>query len=227
MSPAPPENVEQQHHLTFARRCRWLTELFHSVAVHGRARKLGAPSGVSVASLWEKEVSSGRGASLIQRVSFSICRKGPGHVGFRPTLCERYLLGQSMGRPYRARVKPERLSNYADAHHGDLFPGPAIKMQRPARWDHRFGGDGCIRRRPTWKFGSSLLLAQTGFFTQAATRTQFVGMTTQLTSPHPGRVHDIWYGAGTMDNLPFQTSQSSLADRDDLMPIVQPMLIGW
>jgi hypothetical protein len=32
-----------------------------------------------------------------------------------------------MGRPYRARVAPERLFNYADAHHGDLFPGPTLK----------------------------------------------------------------------------------------------------
>jgi hypothetical protein len=110
MGPARPEDVEQQHHLTFAGSGRWLADASprhgHTVIVvtAGHARKLGTPSGVSVASLWEKEASCGRGATIIQRVCFTICRKGFGHVRFRPSLCGRYLLVQLMGRPYQARV---------------------------------------------------------------------------------------------------------------------------
>jgi transposase len=64
--------------------------------------------------------------------------------------------------------------------------------------------------------------------TRAATRTQFVGMTARPSSHILGAFTTLGMLPGATCNLSFYRRVNALlADHDDLIPIVQPMLIAW
>ncbi len=59
-------------------------------------------------------------------------------------------------------------------------------------------------------------------------RAQLIGMTTRLSNHIRGVLKTFGLLPGTMRGLPFDRRvEALLADRDDLAPIVQPMLVAW
>ena len=59
-------------------------------------------------------------------------------------------------------------------------------------------------------------------------RAQLVGMTTRLSNQIRGMLKTFGMLPGSMRGLPFDRRvESLLADRDDLAPIVRPMLVAW
>jgi transposase len=59
-------------------------------------------------------------------------------------------------------------------------------------------------------------------------RAQLVGMTTRLSNQIRGMLKTFGLLPGTMRGLPFDRRvESLLVDRDDLAPIIRPMLVAW
>lgn len=59
-------------------------------------------------------------------------------------------------------------------------------------------------------------------------RAQLVGMTTRLSNHIRGMLKTFGLLPGTMRGLPFDRKvEALLAERDDLAPIVRPMLMAW